>query len=301
MSESVIATLAVVGAEQSSYKECATAKRLLVKVERSSSGKSTSTSDITVTLRFTEHEPVANAAILPETLTVDKKGASLSAGASAQVKPGTTLATGGRLASGSTYAGTIAPGELQTFRVNVQWGQNLGAKAIVLEPKPSVKAELDKREKALTLRVLSPLGATSAYSYTSSLTSGGYTSVDTDPVLYRGQDYQMQAGEYTVAIGLLVDGDTTGITVPYQVVVQAVGAEAGVPTYGAPGSVTTTPTAATTSKAPTSASPSPAPGPGTRPTTRLWLGLVGALLLGGGIGGWVQLRRVRSRRAPVRS
>ncbi len=159
-----------------------------------------------------------------------------------QVKPGTTIATGTRLASGSTYAGTIAPGELQTFRVNVQWGQNLGAKAIVLEPKPSVKAALDKREKALTIRVLSPEGATSAYGYTSSLSSGGYTYVDTDPVLYRGQDHQMQAGEYTVVIGLIVDGDPAGITIPYQVVVQTVGAEAGIPTYGVPGSVTTTPT-----------------------------------------------------------
>lgn len=111
----------------------------------------------------------------------------------------------------------------------MQWGQNLGAKAIVLEPNPPVKAALEKRDKALTIRLLSPEGATSAYGYTSSLSSGGYTDVDIDPVLHRGQDYQMQAGEYTVVIGLIVDGDTTGITIPYQLVVQTVGGETGVP------------------------------------------------------------------------
>lgn len=301
--DSVLATLAVVGVGHTYSPDCTTAKRLLIKVERATSGKITSPDEIPVTLRISEHEPVANQAVLPETLKVDEKGSSLSAGAPVPVTPGSTIATGTRLASGSTYAGTITPGELQTFRVNVQWGQNLGAKAIVLEPKPSVRTALDKREKALTIRLLSPEGATSAYGYTSSLTSGGYTYVDVDPVLYRGREHQMQAGEYTVVIGLIVDGDTAGITIPYQVVVQTVGGETGVPTYGVPGSVTATPSASA-SKASTSGTaitldPLPAKGPAL--ATRLWLGFAGALLLGIGIGGWFQLRRIRSRRASVRS
>jgi hypothetical protein len=301
--DSILATLAAVGAGHTSYPECVTAKRLLIKVERSTSAKNVGKDDVPVTIRITEHEPVANEAGLPEKLTVEEKGSALSAGAPVAVKPGSTVATGTRLASGSTYAGTIAPGELQTFRVNVQWGQNLGAKAIVLEPKPSVKAALDKREKALTIRLLSPEGATSAYGYTSSLSSGGYTYVDIDPVLYRGQSYQMQAGEYTVVIGLIVDGDTTGITIPYQVVVQTVGGETGVPTYGVPGSVTATPSASASkaSKSSTAITLDPLPRKGPSLTTRLWLGLVGALLTGAGIGAWIQLRRIRSRRSAVRS
>ena len=183
----------------------------------------------------------------------------------------------------------------------MQWGQNLGAKAIVLEPNPPVKAALEKRDKALTIRLLSPEGATSAYGYTSSLSSGGYTDVDIDPVLYRGQDYQMQAGEYTVVIGLIVDGDTTGITIPYQLVVQTVGGETVVPTYGVPGSVTAMPSASTKpSKSSTAVTLDQPPKPGVILTTRLWLGLAGALLLGGGIGAWIQLGRIR-RRSRVRS
>ena len=112
----------------------------------------------------------------------------------------------------------------------------------------------------------------------------------------------MQAGEYTVAIGLNVDGDTTGITIPYQVVVQTVGAETGVPTYGVPGSVTATPTASSQPSAPGSPiTLDPLPRTGPSVTTRLWLGLGGALLLGGGIGAWIQLGRIRSRRSRVRS
>jgi Ca-activated chloride channel family protein len=300
--DSILSTFAAVGVGHTSYPECTSTKRLLIKVERSTTAKNVSKDDIPVTIRITEHEPVADQAALPQKLTVAAKGSSLSAGAPVAIRPGATIATGARLASGSTYAGTITPGELQTFRVNVQWGQNLGAKAIVLEPKPSVKAALDKRDKALTIRLLSPGGATSAYGYTSSLSSGGYTYVDIDPVVYRGQDSQMQAGEYTVAIGLTVDGDTTGITVPYQIVVQTVGAETGVPTYGVPGSVTATPTASSTSSGPGSTiTLDPLPRTGPSPTTRLWLGLVGALLLGGGIGAWIQLGRIRSRRSRVRS
>ena len=45
----------------------------------------------------------------------------------------------------------------------------------------------------------------------------------------------------------------------------------------------------------------PLPTKGPTLATRLWLGFAGALLLGIGIGGWFQLRRIRSRRAPVRS
>lgn len=296
--ESVVATLAVVGVGHTSYPECATAKRLLVKVERQSSGADTASTDIPVTIRVTEHEPVANQSLLPTTLDIPEKASALAAGTPVSTKPGSTLATGSRLSgTGATYAGTIAPGELQTFRVNATWGQNLGAKAIVLEPKPSVKTELDQRDKALTIRVISPLGATSAYNYTSSLTSGGYTYVDTDPVVYRGQDYQMQAGDYTVVIGLIVSGDPAGIAVPYQLVVQATGAEAGVPVYGTPGSVTTTPTS--TAKASSSASTSPPPAPASPRaslTTRLWIGLLGALLLGVGVGTYVPLRRIRNRR-----
>ena len=299
--DSILATLAAVGVGHTSYPECTTAKRLLIKVERSATAENVSKDDIPVTIRITEHEPVANQAVLPQSLTVEEKGSTLSAGAPVALKPGSTIATGTRLASGSTYAGTIAPGELQTFRVNVQWGQNLGAKAIVLEPKPSVMAALDKREKALTIRLLSPEGGTSAYGYTQSLSSGGYTYVDIDPVLYRGQEYQMQAGEYTVVICLTVDGDTTGIAIPYQVVVQTVGDETGVPTYGVPGSVTATPTAASSEPSTSSSDITLDQLPRTGPslTTRLVLGLIGALLLGGGIGAWIQLGRIRSRRSRV--
>jgi len=125
--------------------------------------------------------------------------------------------------------------------------------------------------------------------------------VDIDPVVYRGQDYQMQAGEYTVVIGLTVDGDTTGIAIPYQVVVQTVGDETGVPTYGVPGSVTATPTASPSKPSASSSAITLHPLPRTGPslTTRLVLGLIGALLLGGGIGAWIQLGRIRSRRSRV--
>ncbi len=291
--ESVVATLAVVGVGHTSYPECAAAKRLLVKIERQSSGKRTASTDIPVTIRVTEHEPVADQALLPTTLDIPRNASTLAAGNPVSTKPGSTLATGARLSgAGSTYAGTIAPGELQTFRVNATWGQNLGAKAIVLEPKPSVKTELDQRDKALTIRIISPLGATSAYNYTSSLTSGGDTYVDTDPVVYRGQDDQMQAGDYTVVVGLIVDGEPAGIAVPYQLVVQTTGAETGMPVYGTPGSITATTKASTSA---TSSPPPPPASPRVSLTTRLWIGLAGALLLGAGIGAYVPLRRIRSR------
>lgn len=296
--DSIVATLAVVGAGHTSYPECVTGRRLLVKVERQSSGKDTSASDIAVTIRVSEHEPVANLSLLPQKLDVERKGSGLAAGAPVTTKPGTSAANGARLSGvGTTYAGTIAPGDVQTFRVAVTWGQTLGAKAIVLEPKPSVKTELESHDKALSIRVLSPAGGSAASSYTSSLTSGGYTSVDTDPVLYRGQDSQLQAGEYVVVIGLVVDGETTGVSVPYELVVQATGAEAGVPTYGAPGSVTATPTPSP-GKAPSSSAPSPRAGASL--VTRFWIGLAGALLVGVGVGSYVQLRRIRTRRS-VRS
>lgn len=291
---SIVTTLAVVGVRQSTYAECTAGKRLIVKVERATYGKTTSSDPIAVTLRISEHEPVANTSVLPQKLDVAKGGASLAAASPVSVTPGKGLIDGARLWSGSTYAGTMEPGEIHTFRVWVWWGQSLGAKIIALEPKPSVKTALEKHQGALTIDVISPLGASSAYSYTSSYATNGFADVDTDPVLYRGQGDQVQAGEYTVVVGLTVGNAPDGITLPYQLVVGTSGSEAGVPTYGKPGSITTTPSA-TGTKASTTARAHQSDGSSSRtsPRTKTLLGLVGVVLLVGGVGGWFLLRRRR--------
>ena len=93
-------------------------------------------------------------------------------------------------------------------------------------------------------------------------------------------------------VGLTVENAPVGITLPYQLVVGTSGSEAGVPTYGKPGSITTTaPPSASTPSGSQTPHYSDGSSAKTSPRTTVALGFLGTLLLIGGVGGWLLLRR----------
>lgn len=83
------------------------------------------------------------------------------------------------------------------------------------------------------------------------------------------------------------------VRLAYQLVVGTAGSEAGVPTYGKPGSVTATPSA-TASKSSATPHQSDGHSSGASPrTAKVLLGILGVLMVVAGAGGWLLLRRRR--------
>ncbi len=281
---SLISVSAIAGQERGYYAECRTAKRLVAKVERLDNGTSTADKQaLPLQIRVTERPSVSNYWDLPDDLEV-KATDDLVAGTPVPATPGSSLSDAAKLPSGATYEGDITAGEVQTFRVSVNWGEQLRAKLIVHEAAPSVKKTLETSNNSAIITIASPAGVVANSSYVANIADGGDTETASAVTMYRGmRDSQIMAGDYVVAVGLPVDSTAKNLLVPYEIIVQTDGATKGQPEYGSPQPSPAPSTSATTPVTSTeTASAQPESGSGGPSLAQIALGTLAVLLVGGG-------------------
>lgn len=232
----------------------------------------------------------------------------LTDGEAPLIEGGSTLASGTLVQPNTTYSAAIVPGEIQTFRVPLAWGQAVR----VLVGVPGLSAEMGRalgsgEPPKIAGHVLSATGQelTSASSYCR-LGVAGCQAVGIDqpiPVRAKGSDTAKatQPGMNSIVIGLTPAAGLTGVEVPYRFMVQVVGAVLPGPQYQSH-SASATPTANETPAASTSAEQtSPANQPSTTAPQEglstgsvVAIGVLGVLVLGGLVA--VVLMRRRTRR-----
>ncbi len=194
-------------------------------------------------LRVIEEPPVEAAESLPEPAT-GAEWTAPSEGGSARKLTGGSSFLDAPLVEPGAYKDEIVPGEVLTYQVEVDWGQQLAA--LVDFPRPSAKlgaaigqlelnAGVDVYGPSRRLARQSPAGAPAFEGF---LPQNGFKiGATTSPVRYlnRGGDGSESgaalAGRYTVTVFLEEDPDRESYVVPFTLDLGVTGDAAGEPTY----------------------------------------------------------------------
>ncbi|WP_022873577.1 hypothetical protein [Nesterenkonia alba] len=147
------------------------------------------------------------------------------------VEPGGTFAEAPQLEPGSTYEAAVRPGEVQIFRVPVDWGERLQAEAFFPEPGDTLSEQLGGMD-SVSLAAFSPLGGYITGNFTS-LTgrSASELRTGTVPVAWnnryeRGGRPISIAGDYYVVLVADEHDDGTDVSIPYRLTVDTIAYEA---------------------------------------------------------------------------
>jgi Ca-activated chloride channel family protein len=194
-------------------------------------------------IRVIEEPPVEGAESLPEPATGAEWTDPAGGGAARKTTGGSSFLDAPLLEPGS-YKDAIVPGEVLTYQVEVDWGQQLSA--LVDFPTPSTRlgeaigqlemnAGVDVYGPSRRLAKQSATGAPAAEGF---LPQNGFEiATTTSPVRYlnRGGDGPESgaalAGRYTVTVFLEEDPDRESYVVPFTLDLGVTGDVAGEPTY----------------------------------------------------------------------
>ncbi|AKU14769.1 vWA domain-containing protein [Luteipulveratus mongoliensis] len=304
-------------------KDCGHVENLTIKVTTDSGGQPQETlgrDAMPFELRIVEEKPVTNVATLPAPAKDDYatpsdwtyalNGLPKTGGAGFSDAP--------TIAANTTFSGTLLPGEVQIYKVSVQYGQTLIGRANVAPPSLAMKSAITGSKQSLGVRISLFNPERESYNSYDSVTIGEYTDDRQDlarsirPVTWRnrevGSSPSYLAGDYYIAIAAQ-NVPTGGAPINFLIRGDVSGTPTGQPQYAEPGTAQPTapstddPTPSPTSSGTTSAtSPStaateagaPVAGGGDDgglPMPLILGGGAGALALLGGGGAWIALRR----------
>ncbi|MDF8263532.1 vWA domain-containing protein [Luteipulveratus flavus] len=264
--------------------ECGHVENLTIKVTTEGGGRPQQTlgkDAMPFELRVVEERPVTNVPSLPapskddpspdSDWTYDLTGTPTTGGAGFSDAP--------RITPNTTYSGTLLPGEVQIFKVPVQYGQKLVARANVAPPSLQMRSTLGTSGKFLGVRLGLFNPERQSFSGYDSVSLSEYTddrqdiASDTRQVTWRNRESygspSYLGGDYFIAVAA-EDVAAGGGPVSFLIRGDVTGTPTGQPTYGEPGAVQ--PTAPDEDETP-SPSPSSTPGgtgngstPGSTPT-----------------------------------
>ncbi|RIX28372.1 vWA domain-containing protein [Amnibacterium setariae] len=250
----ITASLAIPSSLDQSQQRCLKAGDYVVQVTHGAQGQSSlgAAIDVPLELRVREEAPVRDVGSLPETASTPAFTALDLSEQAKQVVGGSSLAAATPIDPGA-ISGTIVPGELQAFSVDVDWGQSLAAQV-----RPTISAGLGSRlgsgrPPVLAVSILSPSRAdaqgnvayagdpgsrrsnTALYAGSEGVSVYQYTNA----VAYRNR-FQIEstaraaseAGRYLVLVSLLTPGgDDRDYAVPFTMSTAVRGSAAGSPAY----------------------------------------------------------------------
>ncbi|GAA4703388.1 vWA domain-containing protein [Nocardioides conyzicola] len=248
--------------------DCPDADQLIARVTRTDGADFPTPLELVVA----EEPPVLDAATLPE-------GVSGSIAWQAPPKgPSAGTVTGGRSFAEATpispgaYRGTIVPGEVQSFDVQVGWGQQLAATMTIPDPSGRLAGELSQHGSPFGMGIYNPARADAVavadgsppHSSTIYPTDGGQVGAATAPVTYRNRELvgdplraAATAGEYTIVVSLADSRARTSYEVPFVLRVGVTGSVVPAPQYDL-ATEEPTETPSTASASPTDESPAAA-------------------------------------------
>lgn len=323
----ITASLAVPSSLDQSQQTCLKAGDYVVQVTHGAAGSTSlgAAIDVPLELRVREEAPVRDVGSLPETASTPAFTALDLSQQAEQVVGGSSLAAATPIEPGA-ISGTIVPGELQAFSVDVDWGQSLAAQV-----RPTISAGLASRltsgrAPVLAVSILSPSRADAQGNYAYAGDSGSRRS---NTALYAGSEgvsvYQYtnavayrnrfqtestaraasEAGRYLVLVSLITPGgDDRDYAVPFTMSTAVRGSVTGKPAYaaaaaddGTVGAATSAPTPAPSRSGAVGGSDRAAEPTDAFAPVRTVLGIgaigLGVLAVGGGV---AALLVVRSRR-----
>ncbi|WP_340537409.1 vWA domain-containing protein [Nocardioides sp. GXZ039] len=215
-----------------SDEDCLTASRLLLHIEYLGNPPQTPTE-----IRVTELHPVEDLETLPEASTSTAWIQPPATGRRTEVSGGVSFLDAEQLTPGS-YRGTIVPGELLTFSVDADWGQQVAVSARY----PALRGESAEVADGTTTAagIYAPSRASAEAVFTEPSTSAsdlllkdGNTRVEaTTPVInfanIEREDAASLSGAYTIVLRLDRPAGTPSIAVPFELEVDV----SGTPTTG---------------------------------------------------------------------
>ncbi|GAA1780776.1 hypothetical protein GCM10009795_028830 [Nocardioides hankookensis] len=291
--------------------DCPDADELVARVTRTGGADFTTPLELVVA----EEPPVLDATTLPEGVSGAVAWKAPPKGPDAgSVTGGSSFAESTPISPG-TYRGTIVPGEVQSFDVEVGWGQQLAATMTIPDPSGPLAAELSQQGSPFGLAVYSPYRADAVavsdgappHSSTIYPTGGGQVGAVTAPVTYRNREVvgdplraAATAGGYTIVLSLADSRARTSYEVPFVLRVGVTGDVVAAPEYDlAAAEPSESPSSESASSSPTEEPATDGPAATAEsdaedsdvPVGLLVIG--GALLVVVGVGGWLVNRRIR--------
>ncbi|WP_310536120.1 hypothetical protein [Nesterenkonia flava] len=161
------------------------------------------------------------------------------------VSPGASFDDAPALDPGTTYDSSISPGEVQVFRVPVEWNERLQAEAFFPEPGDSLSEELSGMG-SVSLAAFSPMrGMAHGDFSTVSTSSATELRTHTSPVWWnsrfaRGGNSTALAGDFYLVMAADPHDDGDSPEIPYRLTLQTY-EEDGAPTPEYPEGTTSTP------------------------------------------------------------
>jgi Ca-activated chloride channel homolog len=292
-------------------EDCPDADELVARVTRTDGADFTTPLELVVA----EEPPVLDATALPEGVT----GAIAWQAPPKGAKPGTV--TGGSSfaestpISAGTYRGTIVPGEVQSFAVEVGWGQQLATTMSIPDPSGRLTDELSEQGSPFGLALYNPYRADAVavaedgppQSSTIYPSGGGVVGAVTAPVTYRNREVvgdpiraASTAGTYTIVLSLADSRARTSYEVPFTLRVGVTGEVVAAPEYDLateePTETPSTSPSPTTDESPEAADAGPVAAAedddGDRPVVLL-VGGAALIVVVLGLGAWLVSRRTR--------
>ncbi|WP_197275120.1 vWA domain-containing protein [Luteipulveratus halotolerans] len=230
-------------------EECGHVENLTVKVKTGAGGKpqqELGPDAMPFELRVVEENPVTNVPSLPAPAesTSDSPADWSYSLTGAPATGGAGFSDALELKPNTTYAATLLPGEVQIFKVPVQYGQTLVARTNVAPPSLPMKAALETSKESLDVRMGLFNPERQSYSGYDSVSLSEYTTdradmaSDTRVVNWRNREDGMTptylAGDYYIAV-TAEDVPTGGAPISFLVRGDVTGTPTGQPAYGAPG------------------------------------------------------------------
>lgn len=245
--------------------ECADAETLVARVTRSDGADFPTPLELAVV----EEPPVVDAMSLPapaeDAVTWQAPEGSRPAAATG----GSSFAESTPISPG-TLRGTLVPGEVQTFSVDIGWGQQLATTMTIADPSGPLAEELPQIGTPVAVGVYGPTRADAVAQATGAppafakiFPSGGVqVGATTAPVTYRNREATgtdplraaATAGQFTIVVSMADDQARASYEVPFVLDVGVTGEVTGAPEYDLAEEPTETP-----STAPETTMPSDAP------------------------------------------
>lgn len=222
--------------------DCPDADELIARVTRTDGAAFTTPLELVVA----EEPPVLDAAALPEGVSGAIAWKAPPKGPDAGPTAGGSSFAGSTPISPGTYRGTIVPGEVQSFGVEVGWGQQLAATMTIPDPSGPLAAQLSQQGSPFGLAIYNPYRADAVavsdgappHSSTIYPSGGGQVGAITAPVTYRNREVvgdplraASTAGAYTIVVSLADSRARTSYEVPFVLRVGVTGRVAAAPEY----------------------------------------------------------------------
>lgn len=222
--------------------DCPDADQLIARVTRTDGADFPTPLELVVA----EEPPVLDAATLPEGVSGTIAWPAPPKGRAAGTLTGGPSFAESTPISPGTYRGTIVPGEVQSFAVEVGWGQQLASTMTIADPSGRLAAELSQQGSPFGLAIYNPNRADAVavsegappHSSTIYPSGGGQVGAVTAPVTYRNREVAgdplraaSTAGAYTIVVSLADSRARTSYEVPFVLRVGVTGSVVAAPEY----------------------------------------------------------------------